>query len=131
MDFSSDLLDLLKWYSVLKSNIVRVVQTMNFFIKESSLSQMANAESMSTKASRIYAVLLGLSVLTIIVSKGLDQTIVFETMSFPSLAAYEQLQAKYPNTLSCTCQQIFIFHRSFVTITPKIHQVSYFMRTSY
>ncbi len=97
---------------------------MNFFKKESSLSQMADAETISIKASRIYATLLAISVLVIVAFKSLDQTTITETILSPSLATYDRLQATYPSTLSCSCQQIGIFTNTFVTIQPKIHQVS-------
>lgn len=99
---------------------------MNFFKKEGALSQMPSAELMSIKASRVYAALLTLSVLTVIIFNALDQVTVSETISFPSLARYDQLQAKYPETFACTCQNIGVFYKNFATFRPTIHQVSYF-----
>ena len=117
-------LGFLEWYDVFKVNIKRLITQMNFFKKEGVISQMSNAQIMSIKASRIYAVLLTISVLLIVVFKGLDQITVFETISSPSLATFDRLQAMYPNTLSCSCQQIAVPFRSFVSTDVTIHQVS-------
>ena len=57
------LLDFLPWYVVVKVNIKRLVTNMNFFMKESSISEMPNAQTMSIIASRIYVVILTASVL--------------------------------------------------------------------
>jgi hypothetical protein len=105
----------------------RVIKTMNLFRKESALSQMDNAELVAVKATRFYMILLSLSVLIVVAFRTLDQTTVSETIPFPSLETYEQLQAKYPNTLLCTCQQISVFYRTFISVEPKIHQVRYFI----
>lgn len=86
---------------------------------------MPNAQTMSIIASRIYVVILTASVLIIVLSNGLDRTIVSETVSFPSLATFDRLQTMYPNTLSCSCQQIAVPLRDFGSLSPKIHQVSY------
>lgn len=98
---------------------------MNLFKKESSISQMANVAIVSIKASRVYAVLLVISMLIAVLSRSLDQITVSETISFPSLATYDQLQAKYPSTLSCSCQQVAVAFKTFVSLKPRIHQVSY------
>ena len=103
---------------------------MNFFKKESILSQVLHPEMVSIKASRIYAIILTISVLIIVLSKGLDQTTVSETVSFPSLATFDRLQAMYPKTLSCSCQQIKVPYSTFVTVTAAKHQVKY-STTSY
>ena len=98
---------------------------MNFFKKESILSQVLNPDMISLMASRTYAVLLTISVLIIVLNRGLDQRTVSKTVSFPSLATFDRLQAMYPNTLSCSCQQIKVPYSSFVSVTATKHQVSY------
>lgn len=115
----------MQWYITLKVNIKRLVVNMNFFKKESILSQVLNPEVISIKTSRTYAALLSISVLIIVLNKGLDQTTVSETVSFPSLATFNRLQALHPNTLSCSCQQIKVPYSSFVSVTAVKHQVSY------
>lgn len=96
---------------------------MNLFRREGALSQIDDAELMAIKATRFYMVLLLLSVLIVMIFRSIGQKTVSETIPFPSLETYEQLQVKYPSTLSCTCQQISFFYRTFVWIKPKIHQV--------
>lgn len=120
------LLVFIRFYGVLKGNIKRLVTKMDLFKKESILSQIANAESMSIRASRVYAAVLSISVFTVIIFKTFEQTTVSETIPYPSLATFEQLQSQFPSTLSCSCQRIGIFYATFASITPKMHQVSYF-----
>ncbi len=86
---------------------------------------MANAEMISIKASRVYVVQLVISVLIVILFKSIEQTTISETISFPSLATFDQLQAKYPSTLSCSCQQVAVAFYSFASLKPNFHQVSY------
>lgn len=119
------LIDRSQWYRAAKANLKRVMKTMNFFRKESILSQIDNAELMSIKATRFYIVLLLSSVLVVVAFRSIEQTTVTETVLFPSFEIYEQFQAKYPNTFFCTCQQITTFYKSFVSTKPKIHQVRY------
>ena len=88
---------------------------------------MDNAELMAIKATRFYMTLLLSSVLIVVAFRSIDQTTVSQTIPFPSLETYEQLQVKYPNTLLCTCQQISIFYKTFISVKPKIHQVRYFI----
>ena len=98
---------------------------MNLFRKESALSQMDNAELVAIKATRFYILLLLSSVLIVVVFRSIDQTTISETIPFPSVETYEQLQVKYSNTLSCMCQQISVFYKTFISVKPKIHQVRY------
>lgn len=97
---------------------------MNFFNKESSISGIPDAHLLSIKASRIYALLLTISVLIVVIFKGLDQAIVVVTIPSPSLATFEHLQAMYPTTLSCSCQQIAVPFQKFGTVKVTMHQVS-------
>lgn len=119
------LVDCSQWYRVSKANLKRAIKIMNLFRKESALSQMDNAELVAIKATRFYMILLSISVVIVAVFGSIDQKTVSEILPFPSLEMYEQLQVKYPNTLSCTCQQISILYKTFVSVTPKIHQVRY------
>ena len=115
----------MQWCRVLGANIKQLITNMNFFKKESSISQITNAEMISIKASRIYAILLSISILIIVVYKGLDQITITESVLFPSLATFDRLQAMYPNTLSCSCQQIAVPFGTFGSIYATLHQVSY------
>lgn len=127
IDSFSSSLDCSHWYRTAKANLKRAIKTTNLFRKESTLSQMDNAELMAIKTTRFYMALLLSSVLIVVAFRSIDQRTISETVSFPSLETYEQLQAKYSNTFSCACQQISIFYRTFVSVKPKLHQVRYFI----
>ncbi|UJR34695.1 hypothetical protein I4U23_027472 [Adineta vaga] len=45
------------------------------------------------------------------------------TVPKPSLVLFEQLQAKYPDTLSCPCRQVAVSYSSFLSITATYHQI--------
>lgn len=73
--------------------------------------------------TRIYLVLLYVSLLILILFTAFSQKLITDTISKPSLVTYEHLRAKYPNTLSCPCENIAISHEDFLSITVNYHQV--------
>lgn len=73
--------------------------------------------------TRIYLVLLYASLLILILFTVLSQKLITDTISKPSLATYEHLRARYPNTLSCPCENIAIYHEDFLSVTATYHQV--------
>lgn len=97
---------------------------MNFYKKESFIVQAANIEHMAILASRIYVILLTMSVVILTFFNGLTTVTVSETVSSPSLAIFEKLYAAYPSTLSCSCQKVAISYDTILTVIPTYHQVS-------
>ena len=41
----------------------------------------------------------------------------------PSLSTYKELLSNYSNSLECPCSNISIEYQSFLTITPRIHEI--------
>jgi hypothetical protein len=97
---------------------------MNLFKHQVSLDPPANIERIGLGSTRIYLILLTLSMLILAVFNGLEQEKLVVTISSPSLAKFEQLQAAYSTILTCPCNQITVPYGSFLSVTPEYHQVS-------
>lgn len=104
---------------LLKSRLIK----MNLFTREMKLSEQADAEKMAIVSSRVYAILLVLSILILILFNSLAMTTISATVQFPSITAYEDLQAEYPDSLSCPCKQIAVSYGAFLSVTVSYHQV--------
>ena len=96
---------------------------MNFFTKECAISDMENADELAIVASRIYFVLLGMTIFILALFSGLIESKTSTTIQSPSLLIYDKLQAEYSQMLSCPCKQIAIPHKKFIYITVSFHQV--------
>jgi hypothetical protein len=96
----------------------------NLFRKESSISRMADAQELAFISTRIYIVLLLGGMLVFALFTAFSQVAVSKIVSSPSLDIFEQLQAVYPTTMSCPCQQINIPYRTYLSVVPIFHQVS-------
>ena len=86
---------------------------------------MANSERLAIVATRTYMIFLTLSMLILALFNGLEQGKIVVTISSPSLAKFEQLQAAYLTSLTCPCNHITVRYSSFLSVTPEYHQVSY------
>lgn len=106
------------------ANMKQVLMKINLFRKESSYSQMVNTEQIALIATRLYVILLTASISILVLLHGLNQTTMSITISSPTVNTFEQLQATYPSTFSCQCQQISVTYGSFVSMIPSYHQVS-------
>lgn len=98
---------------------------MNFFKRKCLLSQMTNIEQIAILASRIYFILLSVSLIVLTFFNGLNTVTVVNTVQLPSLSIFEKLQHEYPSTLSCPCQTIAVSYNEFLNVVPTYHQVSY------
>ena len=98
---------------------------MNFFIKETAISDMENAADVAVIASRIYLVLLSTSIVVLVLFTGLIESTTSVTVQSPSLEIYDKLQAQYSQLLSCPCEKIAIPYKNFVSIDISYHQVSW------
>lgn len=76
-------------------------------------------------ASRVYAILLVLTVATLAFYALITPHTHSVTISTPSLATFEKLHSTYQDTLSCPCTK-FETSNSNITILspPRFHQVS-------
>ncbi|CAF1543036.1 unnamed protein product, partial [Didymodactylos carnosus] len=74
-------------------------------------------------STRVFVVLLSLSVFVLILYYSIAQITILDTKELPSLAEFEMLQLQFQNTLNCPCSQISILYRSFISMNPRLHQV--------
>ena len=74
-------------------------------------------------STRVYIILLSLSLLFITLFTALRPVTIFTTVAEPSLDAYLQLEAIHSSTLSCLCYQSAVTYSSFFSIEPVYHQV--------
>lgn len=109
----------------LVASVENMIMKMNFFRTESSISRIENADQIALISSRIYIVLLVLTLLVLALLDGLNQTTISITVSSPTVATIEQLQDAYPNRFSCPCMQIAVPYSTFLSITASYHQVSF------
>ncbi|CAF3670361.1 unnamed protein product [Rotaria sp. Silwood1] len=96
--------------------------TMNLFKDASTRS---NFFDMMTQliATRIYFILLCLSVITLVIYGASNIEIKTVIIKSPSLAVHENLYAKYSSTLFCPCSRIAIEHNKFISLSPRFHRV--------
>ena len=120
-------------FNALASRAKTMLLTMNLFQKESSISRRENAQHLAVVSSRVYVVLLTLSVLILGLSNGLGDTTTSVTVPSPSLDTFERLQATYPTAVSCPCLRVAVPYRAFLTVTASYHQVcsSAFVQTTW
>ena len=74
-------------------------------------------------ATRIYLLLLGLSVMTLIGFSASRMRIESVTIRNLSAENYESLYQNYPMVLHCPCSQVAIPYGSFVSLSPTYHPV--------
>jgi hypothetical protein len=74
-------------------------------------------------STRIYLLVLGLSITNLIIFTSLQIDIQSITVENPSRKTFEDLHNKYSTTLQCPCSQIAINYGSFVSLSPKYHPV--------
>lgn len=77
----------------------------------------------SVMTTRIYLLLLCLSVTILVIFTTLQTQVHTVTIDKPSQTIYEDLYKKYPDTLQCPCTQIAVLHNSFLSFSPVYHPV--------
>jgi hypothetical protein len=74
-------------------------------------------------ATRLYLALLTVVVAIIVLYLSLDVQTRTVTVPYPSQMMYEYLEAQYSSTLKCSCEQITIPFRKFMSISVTYHPV--------
>ncbi len=74
-------------------------------------------------ATRLYIILVFISLCTITVLPNFSSETINEIISYPSMQEYENLEKKYTSTLICPCTQISIPYEDFLKIEVKYHQI--------
>ena len=113
------------------SIVRRATQTLrqlNFFADAKTIrngdEQLLREQVLST---RVYIVLMTTSICIILFSISFAQRTNSVTVSTSSIDTYERLQAAYPTTLSCPCQEIAVPYSTFLSVTATYHQVKNFI----
>jgi hypothetical protein len=104
--------------------IIDNTSQLNWFI-ESNTEQEEAPEKIHQQvlSTRVYAILLVVSLVILVLFISLSETTVFVTEPKPSIDTYQRLQAAYPNTLACPCEHISVSNEDFLSIKPTYHQV--------
>jgi hypothetical protein len=104
--------------------VFRYLIQLNWFIEnnkeEENTPEKKRQQVLST---RVYIVLLTVSLIILVLFVSLSKTTVFITETKPSINTFQRLQAAYPNTLICPCEHISVSSKTFMSIIPKYHQV--------
>ena len=103
--------------------IVLLNQLHRFNIYVECHSDSPRSRRDQTLSTRIYLVLLLLSVASLSGYAALSWRLLTFEIHNPSFATYQQLQAKYSETLTCPCTHIAVNVGRFVSITVSFHQV--------
>jgi hypothetical protein len=74
-------------------------------------------------STRIYLVLLCLSMIIIVLFTWLNVRTQNVTVEDPSQDTFEELQENYPRSLQCPCTRIDIPHHLFISVSPQFHPV--------
>ncbi|CAF0766068.1 unnamed protein product [Adineta steineri] len=74
-------------------------------------------------ATRIYILLLCISLVILTIYTLLQRTIQSKTIPYPTQSEYLQLRKLYPNTLSCPCTSISMPYSTFIKLQPYYHQL--------
>ncbi|CAF1354815.1 unnamed protein product [Adineta steineri] len=74
-------------------------------------------------STRLYSILVIISLITLITYTSLSNRIENKTVILPSQSIYENLQKKYADSLQCSCTQVSIPYGNFVQTSPLFHQV--------
>ena len=106
------------------NSFLATLAKLNFFVDAKTLregnEQVLHDQVLST---RIYLVLLTAIICTLVFFTAFNKTVITVKVSSPSLATYEQLQARYPTTLSCSCSQVAVPYADFISIKATFHPV--------
>ncbi|CAF4003971.1 unnamed protein product, partial [Adineta steineri] len=74
-------------------------------------------------STRLYSILVIISLITLITYTSLSNRIENKTVILPSQSIYEDLQKKYADILQCSCTQVSVPYGNFVQTSLLFHQV--------
>jgi len=109
-------------FAVARSGLVRTIRELNMF-SDNPYWSSALTHSEQILSTRLFLLFLFVSLLILITYTSL----IVRTHSVPleqfSLSDFEQLQARYPSTISALCTQVSIPYHKFIQLSPKFHQI--------
>jgi hypothetical protein len=103
--------------------VKRILRELNFFKINSEDDNDQSQIRYQRLATRIYIVLLGLSMVIITLCLALIPQTYIKTIETPSQAKFSHYYSLYPSSLQCPCSSISIPYDFFLTIEPRYHQM--------
>ena len=110
---------MLTYNRVLKSLREKIL-TLNLYDSRSVDPIVIRHQILST---RIFIVLLVISILILSIYTSLGQHVRSQTIQLPAYSLYKGLENKYLNSLQCPCEKVSIPYGKFVNISLSFHQV--------
>ncbi|UJR38846.1 hypothetical protein I4U23_031511, partial [Adineta vaga] len=104
-----------------RKNLIRSIKRLNLFKKIDQRTEMnIKKQKISTY---IYLILFINFCLIFILFNSLNKNIILIRKDEPSLIDYKNLQIKYSSTLECPCSNLIILYKTFLSISPQLHQI--------
>lgn len=113
----------MKGASALKNVFLDKLRRLNIYTECHSDSLRVRRDQILS--TRVYFLLLLLSVVSLSGYIALSWQLLNFEINDPTFATYVQLQAKYPETLTCPCMRIAVDVGTFASIAVSFHQVRY------
>ncbi|CAF4241645.1 unnamed protein product [Rotaria sordida] len=105
------------WFTIVRNKIT----TFNLFPDRVDDDENRIREQRYT--SRLYVVLLCVSVLVLIIITSLSHQHNTRTIEFPTITIYKELQSRFSDELTCPCSHVSIPYGRFIELYPSFHQV--------
>ena len=107
-------------YDRVFNSIREKILTLNLYESRSSNPIVIRRQILST---RLFTVLLAISILILLIYTSLSQHVRSQTIQSPTYSLYKQLEHTYLNSLQCPCEKVSIPYGKFVNISLSFHQV--------
>ncbi|UJR20229.1 hypothetical protein I4U23_023360 [Adineta vaga] len=108
------------WLQSLYKSIYAHLKTWNAFNSRSSDPSVTRRELLST---RLYLLLLIISVTTLATYTSFTQRHKTESVTYPTYSVYQHLYKEYFDSLQCSCTKMSIPYEKFTKTVPSFHQV--------
>jgi hypothetical protein len=105
------------------SMLKRTLLELNLFKSEVTDSNDQSQIRYQRQATRLYIILLALSLIIFTLYVFLTPQRQVETVNNPTAANFSDLQSRYNSSLLCTCSNIYVPYNVFLTIEPHYHQI--------
>jgi hypothetical protein len=103
--------------------VKRILTKLNFFKINSNDDNDQSQIRYQRLATRLYIVLLGLSLVIITLCLALIPQTYVKTIEDPTQAKFSHYHSLYPSSFQCACSSISIPYNVFLTIEPIYHQM--------
>ena len=101
-------------------SLCSAIKSLNLFATHSNNLSIVQREKHTT---RLYILLLSIIFLILFLYNTFTKQTQIHTIHQPNQALYEQLHTKYADTIECSCINVAIAYKTFMSITPRYHQI--------